>query len=1825
MFASFDTANIFFLLGARRMGITELQELVKHKIEQLRPKLLDLSRRNPLIATKLSPRSNAHIRVVDELPDILFYKLNNGQEMRLVPLPDIEDDPRDEDSKEFRDALANARLTDEAYLNELESIERDAEDYLDRTRRIERALKDRIRIDLNMPPRPKQADINLAQHARNNGITPSYELPEPDGNVEEERHTDDNIQTLLLPKDLERKLNNISSKCRTWIQETGVNVLHVAYGFLEWVEPNQTDTSYSPLVLCGAQIEKNRTRDGVEFRIVGTGEEPEINAVLAEKMRINFGIELPPFDGASVENYLRTIAEIAPRQILWKVRRQVAIGVFPSARMAMYHDIAPQNPALPDSEIVRSLLCGSNAESAAPFAEEYNVDAPEIERSVPCLVMDADSSQFSTLVDIANGKNLAVEGPPGTGKSQTIVNAIAAALAEGKKVLFVAEKLAALNVVRARLEAVGLGEFILPLQAERSSREQVISSLRSRIEMNKPGAVRDYAEKIAEYRRIRDQLADYIDLMTLRFGTSGMTIHEILGRSIATSPRLDDVPKEIIDHSDVPETYLNRAGIERLRALGDMVEQAAERASGAKPHWKATGLTHADRFTVEEACNLAGRASEAFRKLAAARDILPDYGIDRDAAEKDLAALLSALRGLQVLTETGPGLHLRLLSSDASARLATFIADCETCADFEQELASVLTVDVTESIYSDIERLRAICRIHDIKTLDWDALQSNLASLRDTLQPSRELIGMMSPLARVKPESAEWNLADLDRAARVIAATGREALMSRNAATNDPSALPLLQKLIAEGRGLQAERSELSKQVSLRIDASAEALTAAIAALRSGGLFAVFSSNYRNAKRLARSLLLAERIDKQDALDCLEKLADYRIRERAFQQNPQATTLFGPYFRGVDTEFSPFEKLTQYYDFIQTAFSGPELRPLRDFLRTADLDDLEAVPFFLTNIPLDTLAQIQKNVSYLERRIAALDGALEELRPFLSIFRASKCVTPESLENLTEKVKSFLKRRVALDGDRDVADLLGDQFAGSHTKTAPLKPACLWAQSAAPFAEQLATVLRGGNAAEAAEHIDSVCKAHSQVDRLLEELSAVAHIDTSTFTENRNQIDSAAALDAASHDSEGLFAHAALATALAELRDTGTLPLFAHRMTSGALNNIAAQFEALAIRKLVCSVNTEHRKKLALYPGSRLDKLRAELARQDKEITKLAQKQLRWKIYADANPPAGIGIGKKSTWTQMALINNEINKQQRFISVRDLTQRAGKALLELKPCWMMSPLAVAQYVPKDTLKFDLCIIDEASQMPPEAAIGALLRCKQTVVVGDTNQLPPSSFFRKMIDDEEADEDDAVLNQSILEMANATFRPARRLRWHYRSRHSGLIKFSNRLVYSDNLIVFPSASESISRMGVEYQKVDGLYKAGTNADEARFMVDAALEFMRTDPNRSLGIVTLNQKQRDLINDEFEYALGRYGHAQTYVDTWKLKNDGLEEFFIKNLENVQGDERDVIFVGTVYGPEVHGARVAQRFGPINGIAGKRRLNVLFTRAKEKIVTFSSMTAADIIADENSNPGAYTLKRWLEYAATGVLDGGINAGREPDSEFEIFVMDQIRAMGCEAVPQVGVAGYFIDIGVKHPDWPHGFILGVECDGASYHSTKSARDRDRLRQEHLERLGWYFHRIWSTDWFNNPHREAERLREVIAARIQSLKAREPEFVSTPASDESTTARQPRPGDNPPRDDLSMLPLRPQPAETARPAKSADDNRVAIGDTIRVRYLNGDCKVLTLTIGTEPSDVSKGLIHHEAPIAKALLGAEQGDEVEVLNGSYVRPAVVEEIIKRER
>ncbi|TGS16812.1 DUF559 domain-containing protein [Mesorhizobium sp. M2E.F.Ca.ET.209.01.1.1] len=503
--------------------------------------------------------------------------------------------------------------------------------------------------------------------------------------------------------------------------------------------------------------------------------------------------------------------------------------------------------------------------------------------------------------------------------------------------------------------------------------------------------------------------------------------------------------------------------------------------------------------------------------------------------------------------------------------------------------------------------------------------------------------------------------------------------------------------------------------------------------------------------------------------------------------------------------------------------------------------------------------------------------------------------------------------------------------------------------------------------------------------------------------------------------------------------------------------------------------------------GKSLDTLREEYRSLDAQVMEFRRAAIAAKL-VQRRPPEGRQSGLKSQITEMALLRAEMAKQRRHIPIRQLVARAGQALQSLKPCFMMGPLSVAQYIAPGSLKFDLVIMDEASQMRPEDAIGALARGGQAIIVGDPKQLPPTSFFDRIAERVGEDEDDDEItlaedSKSILELASSIF-DQRMLRWHYRSRHVALIAFSNRQFYKDELIVFPSPAGQADRFGIGWSFIaDGITTKGVNPVEARAVAAAAAKFLIEQQSRSLGVVAMNIKQAQRIADELAAMADRDPVLAKALAEAENEASG-EPFFIKNLENVQGDERDVIMISVTYGPASSGGRPPQNFGPVNQETGWRRLNVLFTRAKERMEIFSSMRSSDILPKEGTDRGPRSLKLFLEYAGTGSLGvEPVRSGRDPDSDFEDAVLEGLRELNFDCVPQVGVANFFLDIGVRDPSSPGEFIAAIECDGAAYHSEKSARDRDRLRQEILENLGWNIIRIWSTDWFRNPDGELDRV----------------------------------------------------------------------------------------------------------------------------------------------
>ena len=467
----------------------------------------------------------------------------------------------------------------------------------------------------------------------------------------------------------------------------------------------------------------------------------------------------------------------------------------------------------------------------------------------------------------------------------------------------------------------------------------------------------------------------------------------------------------------------------------------------------------------------------------------------------------------------------------------------------------------------------------------------------------------------------------------------------------------------------------------------------------------------------------------------------------------------------------------------------------------------------------------------------------------------------------------------------------------------------------------------------------------------------------------------------------------------------------------------------------------------------------------------------------------------KGAQGEMGVVRGELGKKRAHIALRKLFTKAPTAIRRIKPILLMSPISVAQFLEPGLHEFDLLVIDEASQVRPEDALGAIARAKQIVVVGDQKQLPPTSFFDRLLGDSEDDEDDeedgedllggaAKLGQleSVLSLCEARGLGSRMLEWHYRSRDPSLIKVSNREFYKNGLILPPSPLQDDPNYGLCFTKVDGAYDRGGKRDnrkEGEAIVAKISEHARQTPKLSLGVVTFSSAQRNLITELLELARRQDGILDEF-----LREGKSEDFFVKNIENVQGDERDVILVSVGYGPTSPGGPLTSlSFGPVNGDGGERRLNVLFTRARLRCQIFASFDPSAMDTSRVSREGPKILKRFLEFAQSGLMPDAEITGEDADSPFEEDVADEIRKLGCIADNQVGSAGFKIDLGVRDPEHPGRYILAVECDGATYHSALWARERDRLRQDVLEHLGWRFHRIWSTDWFYNRAAEIERL----------------------------------------------------------------------------------------------------------------------------------------------
>ena len=548
------------------------------------------------------------------------------------------------------------------------------------------------------------------------------------------------------------------------------------------------------------------------------------------------------------------------------------------------------------------------------------------------------------------------------------------------------------------------------------------------------------------------------------------------------------------------------------------------------------------------------------------------------------------------------------------------------------------------------------------------------------------------------------------------------------------------------------------------------------------------------------------------------------------------------------------------------------------------------------------------------------------------------------------------------------------------------------------------------------------------------------------------------------------------------------------------------------------------RKSLKQFLGMNHEQLIEQFRDLDSKQIELAKVRLRHRLSGKVD-----SSWEGASGSERGILDREARKRRAHKPLRKLFKEIPNILCDLKPCLMMSPLTVSQFLDPTLYKFDLVIFDEASQIPPEDGIGAIIRGKKVVVAGDTKQLPPTSFFQAAVmtpedDTEELDQYIPTDLDSILDECATSGFPECMLMWHYRSRHEHLIAFSNKHLYRNSLNTFPNSKHESDILGINFHYLPDTHyergKVGANVDEAREVAKAVFEHFRNHPDKSLGVGTFSVRQKFAVEDAIEELRKQNpGLEEFFIE------DREEHFFIKNLETIQGDERDVIFISVGYGKNPSGT-LPMNFGPLNQIGGERRLNVLITRARYRVEVFTSIRGSDFDLSKTNSEGVQLFKKYLDFAEKGesVLIQDITENKEAieDSPFEEAVFDALTRKGIKVKKQVGCSGYKIDLAVVDKEKPGEFILGIECDGAAYHSSKTARDRDRLRQQVLEQLGWDIYRIWSTDWFKNPKQELEEALDAIGKaqagglkkKVLCKKEHEIEYVQ-PTGRQNTSSKQ--------------------------------------------------------------------------------------------------------------
>jgi REase_MTES_1575/Protein of unknown function (DUF4011)/AAA domain/Protein of unknown function (DUF3320) len=1512
----------------------------------------------------------------------------------------------------------------------------------------------------------------------------------------------DRLDTDKPADDLAHALRALYRRSNQDYLDRGVWVLYLAFGALAWTDADRSRYT-SPLLLVPVQLEGISAAQGPELK--AAPEEPVINPALALKLS-QYGVDLPRVDDledVTLASVLDAVRAAVADQDGWEVRDSLALSYFSFAKEAMYRDLLEHEDLIAAHPAVSALAAGGRGEASSGFSFDEIPDDEVDQRAAPedtPVILDADSSQRASIAAALDGRSFVMDGPPGTGKSQTIANMIGVLLQAGKTVLFVSEKAAALDVVRDRLTAAGLRAYLLELHSHKATRKQVASELGGALDtvpVAPPGMGAMATETV---RKRRDELNAYADAMNRPRSPLGYSLHHVLGliahmQDVPVAPSTGTAPAELTVQAFAEIT---RAA-ERLSTVWRPARQ------GQTFIWR--GVT--EQGSMDSLLYQAGSALDTLSGMAEVNATIADAaGLTRPSDAGKLAGLLDHLAsrppGLPEDWLTADTLDsVRSTASDLAERLSVLAARQEDATRFAGDLwRSVPSTDALPALPGDAlaTLVPAGTDFGELTVAQITELEHRFAADADMLEAHLASVTGLADLLGLRAPRTFGEAGDLLIVARMAQEPCRpeQAWLSASGVTAASQAAQVLRDAWQAASLAEEQATPYFTADALHEDV--EALAGRFSNEHHG--LGKLSGDYRADKKTVDSFT-RDGVGRDDALARLALAVAWKRAVAAVAAAEAGhARILGAYYEGRSTDWA---RLSQALGLADTAVRGCGNQ---DLTRAGLLIARDAAPRpAIATVVNDAIAALNtwhaglKPAPALAARPELVTGTITDaigwLRAHLPVLSSAATFTDEVARIIRHPLTAGQARHLA--GLRDAidaayasldkqtalyADTFGDLYRDTQTDMTMIR-------SAADWVRQLRVIITGSDAPLTPAQVKAAAGAipDSQLgaaagawlqarEALLGAFSADRQADlTADLDDYEGARDLIRALqeDTAGQDEWHIYQ---ASRAILASRGLDTAVAFC------VSEHVPAVQVPRVIERALLQEWADHQLRtdpaLATVRAADRDALVSEYQQLDRALIAAATGSII-RACNSRRPRSDIG--------QAAVIRREAEKKKKHMPVRTLIERTRNVTQAIKPCFMMSPLAVSQYLPPD-LRFDAVIFDEASQVRPGDAINCIYRGAALILSGDQKQLPPTSFFDTADPDDEEewseDADDSKEFESILDHAKASgaFRSLT-LRWHYRSRHEALIAFSNASFYAGQLITFPSRHSDGPDVGVELFKVDGTYRRGSsrdNPDEAVKVAERVIHHYDTRPSLSLGVVTFSEAQAVAIETAVDRARQERPDLARY-----FTNDRLSGFFVKNLESVQGDERDVLIFSIGYGPDEN-RKITMNFGPLNKQGGWRRLNVAITRARYRNEIVSSIGAGDIPESARSE-GLRHLRRYLDYAARGfaalALDTG--PGGDAESPFEESVITAIRNWGYELTPQVGTAGYRIDIGVRHPDHPGVYALGIECDGYQYHSSKVARDRDRLRENVLRGLGWNLHRIWGTAWYRDRNGEETRLRDAI------------------------------------------------------------------------------------------------------------------------------------------